>query len=201
MHEKLIKLCSAGLLEELKEYLRTNTNISISQCTDAFQHATYYGHLEILKCLLEYKKNIDISCDNNYNFRIASLNGHLHILKFLLEINKNINISAKNEDAFRSAASNNHIDILKFLLQCKQDIDISAENEQAFEHAVLYGYQSTLKFLLNHNPLTKIQLLNLSIEENIQEIIQIILKYQIINYKTTNLDILSYIPKFYLIHL
>jgi ankyrin repeat protein len=53
----------------------------------AFKYACFQGHLQVIKWLLEVKPDIDISVDNDYAFRKASVNENLEIAKLLVELN------------------------------------------------------------------------------------------------------------------
>jgi len=49
----------------------------------AVRWASEYGHLDVVKYLVEH--GADITADNNYAVRWASLNGHLEVVKYLVE--------------------------------------------------------------------------------------------------------------------
>ena len=113
----IFDICKRGNLNEIKNII-TNDNIN-----DIFKYCCRFGHLEIVKCLLLFDKNINIRYDNEYAFRDACYNGHLEVVKYLISLDKNINIHAENEEAFRKACYEGHVEIIKYLISITDNLD------------------------------------------------------------------------------
>lgn len=108
-----------------------------------FDYITYF---------FEKFNEIDLSYNNEYNFRIACEKSDDFLIEWLLEKKPDINISADNEYAFKIACRNNDITLAKLLLEKKPDIDISVDNEYAFKKACDNENIQLAKWLLEMNP-------------------------------------------------
>lgn len=86
-----------------------------------YRWACEYGHLDMVKLLLELDPKIKNNIIFEYPFRRACANGHLHVVKFLLT-NFDVNISELNDYAFYNAFKNGHKNITKFLLELDANI-------------------------------------------------------------------------------
>ena len=75
------------------------------------QYASIYGHLDIVKYLVEHGSNIH--ANNDYALRWASYNGYLDVVKYLVE--HGANIHAKNDEALRDADERNHFNVFNYL--------------------------------------------------------------------------------------
>jgi len=76
---------------------------------EAFRWAAWYGHLEVVKFLLQHSDPTAL----DHAFRMAAWTGHLEIVKFLLP---HSDPKAHYSEAFRWAAENGHLEIVKLLL-------------------------------------------------------------------------------------
>lgn len=124
--------CEYGDLETIqfilqKESLKFTYDRTYIWCV---QLACKHGHLDCVKWMLEYKPT-NISCANNYAFRMACANGHLTCAKWLYSIitNKNINM----EWTFMYACSLGHLHVAQWLLQIYPKLNISYNNNYAFK--------------------------------------------------------------------
>jgi ankyrin repeat protein len=88
--------------------------------------ASYKGHIQIVKYLLETYKNTDI---NNFIIR-ASEGGHMQTVKYLLETYKNININNLDMYGYSSLhfASKSNYEITKILLEYGAHVNIIGHN-------------------------------------------------------------------------
>ena len=68
-----------------------------------FQYAAEYGHLEIVKFLLE--NGADLNGNEGAALSMASCNGHLDVVKFLIEMG--VDIHADNNQALWWALMDN----------------------------------------------------------------------------------------------
>jgi ankyrin repeat protein len=116
-----------------------NVNIRVDY-ENALRWAATYGHLEVVKYLVQNGANVN----NNSALRWAAYNGHLEIVKFLLE--NGANVHAWNDSALRSAAENGHLEIVEFLVQ--NGANVHANNNSALRWAAIYGHLEVVKFLL-----------------------------------------------------
>ena len=96
--------CTHGYLE-IAQWLLETYPIYNSDVTDIFSCVCMDGHLKVAKWLLEINSDIDISDDDEWDFRWACELGHLEIAKWLLEVKPDINISILDEYAFRLSLS------------------------------------------------------------------------------------------------
>jgi len=105
--------------------------------------ASYAGHLDIVKFLVENKADI-ISRDNG-PILMASANGHLETVKFLLE--NRANVEADNNFPIRTSSLRGRLDMVKFLVENKADI--TAEDNRSVRNASRHGHLEIVKFLLS----------------------------------------------------
>ncbi len=140
-----------GRLDQVIISLKNGANIH-SQFDGALRWASYYGHIEVVKYLVELKPDgADIHAESDVALRSASSNGHLDIVKYLVELKPDgANIHADNDVALRSASSNGHLDIVKYLVELKPDgANIHADNDAAQKWASYYGHIEVVKYLKN----------------------------------------------------
>jgi ankyrin repeat protein len=90
--------------------------------------ASKYGHLEVVKFLVE--KGANIHADNNLALRCASKYGHLEIVKFLVK--NGADIHADNDRVLKLASLNGHFEVVEYLksLSVKSKRQIRIENLQ-----------------------------------------------------------------------
>jgi len=104
--------------------------------------AARYGHLEVVKYLLE--QGADLHVDNDYPLRYAAENGHLEVVKYLLE--QGADLHAGDNDALRWAALRGHLEIVKYLVE--QGADLHAENDWALRLAARNSHLEVVKCLV-----------------------------------------------------
>jgi len=109
----------------------------------ALGSASYYGHLEVVKLLIDYGANIKI--DNNRAVRYASMMGHYDVVKLLIE--NDADIYAKDNAAVKYASQNGHYETVKLLID--SGADIHAENNYAVRYASENGHYETVKLLID----------------------------------------------------
>ena len=120
----------------------------------AFRNACYYGHIEVVKLLLNLKgdREINVHAHDNGALKSACIRGHLNIVKLLLNLSndKKINVHFNDEDAFITACCNGHVDIVEFLLNLPNDrrINVHAGNSYGFILACEHGHLEVVKLLL-----------------------------------------------------
>ena len=146
----LADACTTGILVLAKIAISRGANINnlyiinyihySSPCTIASR----YGHLDILKYLVEVGANIHIKDD--YALRKASRYGHLEVVKYLVSLGANIH--AQNEGALAQASEKGHLEIVKYLVSL--DADIHAHSEWALKVASRHGHLEVIKYLVEN---------------------------------------------------
>lgn len=117
--------------------------------------AAEYGHLHILKYLIESGCKINIYLHNDYAFGMAAKNGHLHILEYLISLGDthgHVNIHAEDEYAFKVALTHSYFDVVEYLINLEPThgkINIHADDECAFKSACVRADLDAINYLLS----------------------------------------------------
>ena len=82
----------------------------------SFFLACKFGHLEIVKWILELKPTINISDNKDGNFYAAFNDNHLEVVKWLLEVKPNIRMNDKDKDIYRLACFINNLSDAKIII-------------------------------------------------------------------------------------
>jgi ankyrin repeat protein len=142
LNDKLIEVCKNGGLSAFKDLIKQGANPkSKTFKLSPLILAAGFGHLDIVKCLLQYGINIDI-----YSYytpiSIACGNGHLEVVKYLHENNANIHIN--NDQVILFAAVGGHFEIVKYLHQNGANIFRAIDNDSVNEsfREVLIAYKT-----------------------------------------------------------
>ena len=78
---------------------------------DILTYASYHGHLDVVKYLIEH--GVDVHLGEDSALMYAILQGHLEIVKYLVESGADIHAQANY--AFTAAAEKGHLEILNYL--------------------------------------------------------------------------------------
>lgn len=149
-HAKILCLAAQSGHISIFEWIRERTHIpSImsgvngihinNNLLDAFELACYFGHMDMVKWLLEINPNILIHKKNEMAFFAACINGHISIAKYLIELGE--------------SASHGRIDIhAKCDLIKRTNIiaDIIGKHYELAEWLFVLGIESYGKFDLGH---------------------------------------------------
>lgn len=101
-----------GRLEVVKYLVEQEQAANIHAIDDeVFILASYYGHLDVVKYLVEQGANIHANDDGP--LRIASENGNLPVVKYLVK--QGANIHANDDGALRFAIGNRQLEVVKYL--------------------------------------------------------------------------------------
>ena len=118
LDSKLLIYASMNGQLELVKYLikEQGANIILDE-NKALRTAYCYGHLEIVKCLIE--NGADIHSFNGSALRYASGYGHLEVVKYLVEQGADIHYDDIIGGEYWSmyAADNGHLEIVKYMIK------------------------------------------------------------------------------------
>lgn len=144
-----------GIVEALR-YLVDEVGLTKKQARKDGNHALYiaseYGHVDVLKYLLE---GLGLTVSRyNYNqvFLTASIKGHVDVMKYLFEKVGRTKKDARstNISALRFASRTGNVAVLKFLVE---EAGLTAEdarhnNNESFRLASEYGSLNFLKYMV-----------------------------------------------------
>ena len=135
-------------IQIVKILLEKPLNLDFYLRNRIFDWASSYGHLEIVKSLLNRSKelSIDPSFDKNSAIRSASEKGHSEVVKLLLA-DPRVDPSDKHNDAIRSASEKGHSEVVKLLLADPR-VDPSADKNSAIRSASQNNEYEIVKLLL-----------------------------------------------------
>lgn len=137
--------------EEEKEYIKNYHRYPINI-------AARYGHIEIVKLLIQNNSNLELQEEHGTTPLMASIvKGHDKIASLLLE--KNININTQNDkgkSALMFAASYDRTEIVKTLLKMNADTSLRDYlGFNAFMLSVNFGYLDIVKILLPYSDINE----------------------------------------------
>ena len=112
-------------LNTIIDYYDSNNNLINIEYS--FCYACENGMLNVAKCLMLVKHDINVSVDDEWSFCKACENGHLEVAKWLIEIKPTINISIDDNYSFIHACNNEHIEIVKWLHNIKKSLIINID--------------------------------------------------------------------------
>jgi ankyrin repeat protein len=114
-------------------FINSGIEISLPHSTTnsaPLHFAAEYGHVEVVKILLEKGANIGAQNQNGYTpLHFAAEYGHVEVVKILLE--KGANIEAQNQNAYTTlhfAAEKGNFAVIKILLEKVADIEAKSQN-------------------------------------------------------------------------
>ena len=160
--EEIKVIVSKAVLNDIKVDLAANANYAI-------RWASYNGHFEVVKFLLEMKiahselfGGIDPAAANNDALLEASFYGHFEVIKVLLEMKKahpvlfgNIDPAVADNYAINEASAGGHFEVIRVLLTTKiadpvlfERIDPAACDNYAIRDASQSGHVEIVRFLL-----------------------------------------------------
>ena len=109
----------------------------------ALRRASEYGHLEVVRCLLD--ADADVHAENDKALRWASNYGHLEVVRCLLDAGADVH--AENDLALRLASFEGHLEVVRCLLDA--GADVHAYSDQALRWASKNGYLEVVRRLLD----------------------------------------------------
>ena len=114
MVHEFIVACKENDLNKIQQMMHM-VDISINEV--GFKYACYYGHIDVVKYLVQ-NIDIDVHARDEEGFRWACYYGHIDVVKYLVPLG--VDIHAKNEYGLMWAWWNGHIDIVRYLVNFMQ---------------------------------------------------------------------------------
>ncbi len=108
----------------------------------ALRSATKYGHLEVVKYLIENGTGAHTD-DKEYAIGLASKYGHLEIVKNLVENGGDIH--AYHNWSLRLASKYGHLEVVKYLVE--NGADIHDLNDEALRDAIRNGHTKVVEYM------------------------------------------------------
>ena len=153
----MLSSCKLGDLNAVKEILQSG-NYDIYEKhgfgKNGFMYACIFGHLNIVKYLVEMKYNIHEKDKYGGNaFMHACDGGHLNIVKYLVEINYNIYEKCNGGmNGFMVACVHGYLNIVKYLVEINYDIhEKTNDGINGFMVACSSGHLNIVKYLVEIN--------------------------------------------------
>lgn len=149
---ELLQAAMDGDLKTVQMLLADGVDINIKITADggnALLIASYYGHTDIVKLLLEREADVNVkNTDGVSALRMASQEGHTDIVKLLLERGADVNIKSTNGvTALMKASQNGHTDIVKLLLERGADVAATGVEWTALKLAKRMGHTEIVQLL------------------------------------------------------
>ena len=188
-----------GLKESVRDLMKPKSEEEISKKigdlnpNDLLMKSINNNYLNGVKLALE--KGADLSANDNYAIKYASLDGYTEIVKLLLQ-DERVDPSADNRnDAIRYASMNGHTEIVKLLLQDKR-VDPSNKKNLAIGFASYYGHTEVVKLLLQDKRVDPSDDDNYAIKNasynGFTEIVRLLLQDKRVREKLTDKEIKEY---------
>jgi len=122
-----------GDLERVKALLVANVDVNAPRADDgvtALMTASEFGHLDVVRVLLEAKAEVNAKMNNGGTALIlASSYGHLDVVKALLDAKADANAKAGNGGmALMLASEKGHLEVVQALLDAKADVNGKAND-------------------------------------------------------------------------
>jgi len=155
LRNTFMSICIYGNLQKLVAFYLLYPKIILRDIVlleEGFIKACECGQLDIVKQIILFNNNINVSANNDEALRLACSNGYIEVVKYLIEIKPNINISVNEDEPFRNACIYGHLDVIKLLIEYKPDINISARDNDAFYLACTNGHLEIIRYIRELKP-------------------------------------------------
>lgn len=137
MEEFFIDCCEHNNFEAIKRIVNDGFNI-IHYNEWGFRLACQYGHLDIIKFLINSRNVLDIYAYDENGFRWACLNEHLEVIKYLMSLTNPPDIHIVNDLGLQNACLKGHLEIVKYLINLDKP-NIHNLNSSTFQLACVNG--------------------------------------------------------------
>ena len=150
-----VLLWEASKKGELALVIEAFSNIKSSNIKEiAFERAVKWGHLDIVKYLVE--NGIDIHTQNDQALKYACIHGRLEVVKYLIENGADISkVYENNMAVLIEVANNGYLNVIKYLLEI---INSTEYSEMILLTACVKGHLNMVKYLVEKG--TNIHFLN-----------------------------------------
>jgi hypothetical protein len=191
LDEELSEAVRKGDAAKVRELLKrgANPNAKNEHGWTPLHRATYWGHADVARLLLEH--GADANAENKNSFiptplHLAAAMGHVDVTKLLLEHGADAN--AKNKDGWTPlhfAVNMGHAEVARLLLE--YGADANAKNKDGFtplHFAAAFGYAEVARLLLEHGADPRIgdndgvTPLDVAREEGHEEVARVIEEYK-----------------------
>ena len=139
------EVIEVGILKFVKNLIDKGFDPSIDD-NYAIQLASYNGHTEVVKLLLDDPR-VDPTVGNNFAIRMSSEYNHPDVVKLLLQ-DERVDPSTLNNYAVRWSSYKGHTKVVKMLLDDPR-VDPSAKDNYAIMSAADHGHTEVVKLLLD----------------------------------------------------
>ncbi|KAF7365799.1 ANK-REP-REGION domain-containing protein [Mycena venus] len=141
---------AANLLETVK-FLLEEAPMNKFLNGSGISIASYYGHLQMVKLLVENGADMNGREDHWPPLTAASQVGHDTIVQFLLENGVDVNACGRYHGcALHVALVNNHEKIARMIIEHGADVNLQGEQGGALTMASWYGMENIVALLLEH---------------------------------------------------
>jgi ankyrin repeat protein len=114
--------------------------------------ASYSGHVEVVKCLVENKANIEALCvwSRATPLYVASQSGHVEVVKYLVENKANIEAAWNGATPLCVASQSGRVEVVKCLVENKANIEAELNGATPLYIASRNGYVEIVKYLVKN---------------------------------------------------
>jgi hypothetical protein len=154
-----INVCEEGRLDRVIELVNNGVDIHADE-DYGFRIACLYGHLDIIKYLMEQEDKPNIHVDDEYGFQLICQNRHLEVFKCLMEYDNKPNNHVYKEYGFQWACHNGHLEVIKYLMSLDNKPNIHTDEDYGFRIACLHGQLEVIKYLMKQDDKPNIHVIN-----------------------------------------
>lgn len=143
MNRQLVIAARTGNINAVRRLIAAGANPAFDN-NDAIELAAGYGHLEVVRLLLQDER-VDPSADNDKAIVLAAQGGYLEIVRLLLSDSR-VNPGVSVNEPIRWAAMNGHLEVVRLLLQDDR-VDPTADDNYAIRGAAENGHTEVVQLL------------------------------------------------------
>ena len=153
---KIIESKKENKHEVLKNLLLmgSDPNLKDSNGWCALHYASFYGDIESVKILLEFKANIDnFSNNRKIPLHFACCNNHFKIVQFLCENGSDVNFKDENGcSPLHLSAKNGNTKCVEILLKFNANLyDCDFRGWNVLHYCAFHGHKKTVKFIVKYD--------------------------------------------------
>lgn len=153
---KIIESKKENKHEVLKNLLLmgSDPNLKDSNGWCALHYVSFYGDIESVKILLEFKANIDnFSNNRKIPLHFACCNNHFQIVQFLCENGSDVNFKDENGcSPLHLSAKNGNTKCVEILLKFNANLyDCDFRGWNVLHYCAFHGHKKTVKFIVKYD--------------------------------------------------